>query len=245
MNIRPLIALNILLALSNLTNGQINHWYQCKYISKNNTIDKLFEKNLLFEKVENGFIVSIDKDKTEIFTENGIVDLYLTNERLFKLNNDKKIMLFKGETINRSKYIMKFLEPNLNQKSLFDTSLIYEIDNRAEHLGLVKIPINSSNFKTDTYKRSLKIDSLHNGILKDLNKVEKIKNGYIIISNDKNIKINQNTYQIRLIRANTKVRHYVIEEFGGQLLLKDINSKATEVTIVYLNGKIDKYYCSN
>jgi len=235
----------ILIALiPNSTIGQISNWFQTLYTSKSKSIDYLFDKDLQLEEIDNGPIVLFSDKKIEVFTKNGVLDFYITPEHLFKLYNDRRVKLIRGETLNRKKYLLKILNPNSYQKSKFDTSLIYEIDNEATFLGIKKIP-KSTEYESSEYKRSFKIDSVINLSGNQMLEFDKEGDRYIIINEKNKIIINNKKYTTRLIRESNRVRHYVIEEYGGQILIKELEGNKNEIIMTDLSDNLLKIYCRN
>ena len=225
-------------------NAQNTRWFECKYFNQGTDIQYLHNPYLRLEASTSKarLLISADAFGITIYNSHGPSHFYKHNYIKYNLNNGKTIELHEGINDERQYYIMGITAPYGTKRNLYDSSIIIATNTKANLYGTVLLyDVKNKDQEVDN-KLAVTIDSSIVLSSSDESKKSKLSKR-ILILDGKKLQIDQTQFDLQLIKGTPSSRHYVIEDDGTELIVKETENKFI-ISKSFVDGGIVRFYAS-
>jgi hypothetical protein len=243
-SLKIFLILFLLFPICNIMIAQNIRWFECKYFNQGTDIQYLHNPytNMEVSSSKTRLLISADYYGITIYNSNGPSHFYKHNFLKYKLNSGKNIELHEGINDERQYYIMGITAPFGVKRQLYDSSIIIATRTHANLYGTVLLY--SVNLKDQVIddKFSINVDStsiLSNSEI--VSKYSSIKR--ILISEGKRINLDQDQFDLKVMKGNSSVRHYIVENDGTELIVREAGNNFT-ISKSFTDGGLIRYYAS-
>ena len=234
----------LLLSLSSIVMSQSVRWFECKYFNQGTDIQYLHNPYLRLEASTSKarLLISADAFGITIYNSHGPSHFYKHNFIKYNLNNGKTIELHEGINGERQYYIMGITAPYGTKRNLYDSSIIIATNTKANLYGTVLLyDVKNKDQEVDN-KLAVTIDSSIVLSSSDASKKSTLAKR-ILILDGKKLQIDQTQFDLQLIKGTPSSRHYVIEDDGTELIVKETENKFI-ISKSFVDGGIVRFYAS-
>jgi hypothetical protein len=226
------------------TNAQTTRWFECKYFNQGADIQYLHNPNSRMEATtsKTRLLISDDAYGITIYNSNGPSHFYKHRPFGYQLDNGKNILLYEGINEERQFFQIGITAPLGYQRNIYDSSVIIATDTKANFYGTVLLfEVDSKGQQIDN-RLSISVDSVV--ILNKTNETNRYVHAkQLLITGGTTLKIDQNQFELQIIKGNERSRHYVIKDNGTELMVRqDENMYTFSQSLV--DGGLIRYYAS-
>ena len=217
-------------------------WFRTKYF--NQGMKTVFKDNP-FEKLptnENEFlpIIEVSKYGITVYNQNGPSNFSINTGKFLFANGDDVRESHVSVSSERQPYSVEFEKPYGSHRGLYDTICYVNSPTVGSAYFLTRIsPFGGAELEIDK-KISLKITQVE--IIKSSEIVNRFKDIHNIILVD-GIKfyLGDNVFTLKIIRGTKSSRHYVIEDNGCELIVKQ-NGTSYSCLVSFTDGGIVRFH---
>ena len=240
---KGIILATLILSFASLK-AQNTRWFECKYFNQGTDIQYLHNPYLRMEasQSKSRLLISSDINGITVYNSNGPSYFYKHNFIKYKLENGKNIELHEGINEERQYYQIGITAPIGTKRTLYDSSIIIATKTKANLYGTVLMFENNLSEQTKDSKLSISIDSFF--LVNQSIESEKYSSAKrILIIDGKKFSIDEDQFDIQIMRGTESVRHYVIKNNGTELFVKKTGNKFI-ISISFVDGGIIRLYAT-
>lgn len=224
--------------------AQNTRWFECKYFNQGTDIDYLYNpySRLEASRSKSRLLISADDYGITIYNSNGPSYFYKHKLIKYNLNNGKKIELHEGINEERQYYMMGITAPIGLSRNLYDSSITIATRTKANLYGTVLLFDLNTKEQVRDVRLSVSVDS--SIILNKTDQSEALANAKkILVMDGSTLAIDGVQYELQIIKGSESSRHYVIKNFGTELLIRESNNLFT-FSISTTDGGLVRIYTS-
>ena len=226
------------------TNGQTTRWYECKFFNQATDIQFLYNPYSRMEATSSKarLLISEDDFGITIYNSNGPSNFYKSRPIGYQLNNGSSIPLFEGINDERQVYQIGVVSPYGYQSKLYELGIIIATNTKANFYGTVLLyKVDPKNQQIDK-RLSISIDSII--VLNKTTETDKyIHVKQLLITSGTTLKIDQEHFELQIIKGNESSRHYLIKDNGTELMVRQDGGNFT-FSQSLVDGGLIRYYAS-
>jgi hypothetical protein len=226
------------------TNGQTTRWLECKYFNQATDIQYLYNPYSRMEASsgKTRLLISDDAFGITIYNSNGPSYFYKSRPVGYQLNNGINLPLYEGINDERQYYQIGLVSPYGNQSKLYESGIIIATNTKANFYGTVLLyEVDQKSQQVDN-RLSISIDSII-VLNKTIETDRYIHAKQLLITSGKTLKIDQEHFELQIIKGNERSRHYLIKDNGTELMVRQDGGNFT-FSQTLVDGGLIRYYAS-
>jgi hypothetical protein len=226
------------------TYAQTTRWYECKFFNQATDIQFLYNPYSRMEATSSKarLLISDDAYGITIYNSNGPSNFYKSRPLGYQLNNGINIPLYEGINDERQFYQIGVVSPYGYQSKLYESGIIIATNTKANFYGTVLLyEVDQKSQQVDN-RLSISIDSII-VLNKTIETDRYIHAKQLLITSGTTLKIDQEHFELQIIKGNESSRHYLIKDNGTELMVRQDGGNFT-FSQSLVDGGLIRYYAS-